>query len=1767
MPDSVKDLTVRLAFEHGDTKSQIAAIKNEIKLLDSGFKAAALEAGGLSSSMDNAAAKSANLQQKIALMEQAISKYGQAIDRAKEKLAQAQQRQQDYTQKLANAKQRQSELTQEIDRVKAAMDASKAATGENTEEYASLSEELEGLQNELKSTNNEIKTCEQGLTRASTSINSADQEVQRLTTAQNEARAAVAGMRTEMASLNDTAEQHRQRLEAAGKAMQQYGEHLKSSTEWQTKLGKDLSKVSATIVSAGVAATGTAIQWETSMADVRKTVSGTAEQLDTIEAGLMEMSQTKPIDNTTLADIAANAGQLGIWTDNVLGFTNVMSDLANTTNLTADEGAAAFARFANVTGMAQTDFDRLGSTVVQLGNNTATTEKDIVAMGTNLASAGHQIGMSEAEIMGISAALSSLGLEAQAGGTAFSKMFVNMKVAAETGSKDLKTYAEVAGMSAAEFKKAFEEDAAGAITAFISGLGSGSKSAIVMLDEMGIKETRFRDALLRTSNASELFSNSIQMANDAWRENSALANEAAVRYGTTASKMTMVGNKAKAAAVKFGQSLLPVVSEGVDWVTQLLDKFNALDEGQRKQILTWGAYIAAVGPAILLIGKANSGIAAFATGMGKFTSSIAAAGGGLKGLLGAVGGLLGPAGIAALAAGAAVLAYKFVDWASGAKAAREATKALNDEAKNWMETQAQTLYDTGTGDPLAKFGLSKDDFAGSGIKAAKTWRDNLIAVWTDGKKETTEIVKEFTEGFTTGSDDIRKAIKDQSDLLDDYDVMTPGAKKQLDDDLALLDSWDKEVEQLLKKRQNGFLTEQEQARLDQIITQRAEIEMKYSLDTDSGYEEILSQMEAAIERAEHGGRVDATLFGDTLNALAEGRKAYMDALDDSYDAEYRQIQLIQDEAARTAALDELNQRFNERRITGEEAYADSVKAAGKAAWENGSYTDQIQQLYDLAGMLGDKNNINIPSINDFIGADDFDEGKLTSMIALVEQLKAAGFTNEEMATMGIDYDAIMNLIEQIRDVAGSTEGLEGVADIFGKALPDEIQRIMIGLDMTQAAEDWAAFAEGGSLTKIKAGVELADTTPIDLSGNITQLATKPGVKFTADGDGNITSATTADGVTFTADGDGNITSVTADGVTFTVDGSGNVTSVTMPTGETIDLSGNITQVAPQAGLTFTVDGTGNVTSVTTPTGETIDLSGNITSITADGVTFTADGDGNITSATTADGVTFTADGDGNITSVTADGVTFTVDGDGNITSVTADGVTFTADGDGNITSVTADGVTFSGVEGSGEITKLTMSSAVSVPAAPGVTASITLTPLDQTAISAWEEKNADKTIEGPKAKVGVKLGANWATTLKDTYDAGMLEVWGADGAKLDVTPEVLNAITAEDVAMYDKDGTLHVIVTPVIGSQEGVEFAEQGYENKPLANTALSWLTESTHDVVKDANEQAGAIAEYRAELEKLKAEGQDTSYGEDYLSVMIGDFVNTLGSLSYRQDDIDAISQMAANLMTALSSGDLDPETAQAYAAQLQEILDLVGSADEYMGEGNEISAGIAEGMNEYGWQGDATTLKDSIQSAINTALGIASPAKTMIPVGDNVAAGIAQGMTEYAFAAAAASVMGGITGAFGRMRGEGQGIGDQFGAGLAGGLRARLPGIVAEAKRAADEIAAAFRDAWQIHSPSKVAEGLTDMFGRGLEKGMDKWPTVSERLLEQDLDALYNGTRRGSSAGVGGDTNTYNNSAALSFAGANFYVRDQQDVQSLAVDIATLTRRKQHGKGLRAK
>lgn len=372
------------------------------------------------------------------------------------------------------------------------------------------------------------------------------------------------------------------------KTMKDYGNAL-----------KDVGKTAVGVGGAIVASLGTgfaysvkqAIDFESAFAGVIKTVDGTAEQLEAISKGLREMSNEMPQSASALAAIAESAGQLGIETDNILDFTKTIAMLGDATNLTGEEGASQLAKFANIVGMSQDNFDRLGSTIVHLGNNMATTEADIVSMAMRLAGAGKQVGLTEAEIMSFSSALSSVGIEAEMGGSAFSKMFVELQLAVETGSEALQDYAKVAGMTGKEFKQAFEKDAAGAMVSFLKGIGtaeSRGESAIKVLSDLGIEEIRLRDTILRASSAYELFGESLDMGTQAWQENIALTKEAEQRYGTTESQLAMMRNQINNAAIDIGNALLPIVRDAIEIVGGWARSFSALDPEVKQTIITVG---------------------------------------------------------------------------------------------------------------------------------------------------------------------------------------------------------------------------------------------------------------------------------------------------------------------------------------------------------------------------------------------------------------------------------------------------------------------------------------------------------------------------------------------------------------------------------------------------------------------------------------------------------------------------------------------------------------------------------------------------------------------------------------------------------------------------------------------------------------------------------------------------------------------------------------------------------------------------------------------------------------------------------------------------------------------------------------------------------------------------------------------------------------------------------------------------------------------------
>lgn len=389
---------------------------------------------------------------------------------------------------------------------------------------------------------------------------------------------------------------------------------LRRSAAKLSSIGANLTRnVTLPIVGIGVGAGAAAMSFESAFTGVIKTVDATEAQIARLRKEILAMGREVPATHAAIAGVAQAAGQLGIQVPNIMSFTRTMIDMGSATNLAADEAATQMARFANIMQMPQTEFQRLGSSVVALGNNLATTEAEIVALGLRLAGAGRIVGMSESQIMGLAGALSQVGVEAEMGGTAVSRVLQRMANAVATGGEKLDAFAKTAGMSAGQFAAAFREDATSALIAFIDGLAKlkdAGGNVFAALGEADADAARIADVLLRAAGSGDKFRAAIELSNKAWIENNALTKEAERRYGTSESKLRRSINAILEVAIALGDSLLPVLTAVLDASRPLLKGIEGMARGfaglpgpVQTVILSLVGLVAAVGPAVSAIAK------------------------------------------------------------------------------------------------------------------------------------------------------------------------------------------------------------------------------------------------------------------------------------------------------------------------------------------------------------------------------------------------------------------------------------------------------------------------------------------------------------------------------------------------------------------------------------------------------------------------------------------------------------------------------------------------------------------------------------------------------------------------------------------------------------------------------------------------------------------------------------------------------------------------------------------------------------------------------------------------------------------------------------------------------------------------------------------------------------------------------------------------------------------------------------------------------------
>ncbi len=428
--------------------------------------------------------------------------------------------------------------------------------------------------------------------------------------------------------------------------------------------------VGAGLVGTALAATiRPAIEFESAFAGVRKTVDGSPAQLQAIRDGLLDMSRVMPTSAVELAAIAENAGQLGVQAPNVLEFTRSIAQLGETTDLSFEDAAQSLARFLNITGSGAAGITSVADSLVNLGNNSATTESQIVNFATRLASALTIAGASEEQILGLAAGFSSLGLRAEAGGSALSRIFTSISDAARTGGDDLQTYADTAGLLPEQFAAIAEENPAEAFFLFSEGLQRVNESGgtiTPILEDIELGGLRTSEVFRLAALNSDFLRDSTFELSDSFANAGAAQEEYDKRIETTASRLEILQGRLNTVAIAAGTPLLDGVVLSADAAGDAIEALaNILAPLGAQLFGTFENLAEAVAIFYDALGAPVLGVAVAA-----LTGATVAASGFLEAL-----NALGPAGVilAALIADLTLVGPVSISAASGLAAFRAAT--------------------------------------------------------------------------------------------------------------------------------------------------------------------------------------------------------------------------------------------------------------------------------------------------------------------------------------------------------------------------------------------------------------------------------------------------------------------------------------------------------------------------------------------------------------------------------------------------------------------------------------------------------------------------------------------------------------------------------------------------------------------------------------------------------------------------------------------------------------------------------------------------------------------------------------------------------------------------------------------------------------------------------------------------------------------------------------------------------------------------------------
>lgn len=331
-----------------------------------------------------------------------------------------------------------------------------------------------------------------------------------------------------------------------------------------TNAAKMALGVGAALAGMGALSIKTAMSFETSMAEIDKTVEFTTSNgLANMRKELQALTTQIPQTFEELAAVTATGGQLGIAEKDLVHFTEVMAKMGVAFDLPAQQVADSMAKIANVFQIPIANIDRLGDAINTLSNNTPATAAQLIDSLLRVGGVAKVYGLSEDATLGLTGALIAMGKPAEVASTAVNSLLTSFSTLDYATKSQLIGFEQL-GLNIDDFSKLVATDGKQAIITYLDAINDLEESkrigtnALIIGKEFGDDITMLAGSVGVLENNWELLGETVNSTKDYF---GSMDVEFKKISDTTANKMVLFKNNIDGVVASVGEAFIPALNE------------------------------------------------------------------------------------------------------------------------------------------------------------------------------------------------------------------------------------------------------------------------------------------------------------------------------------------------------------------------------------------------------------------------------------------------------------------------------------------------------------------------------------------------------------------------------------------------------------------------------------------------------------------------------------------------------------------------------------------------------------------------------------------------------------------------------------------------------------------------------------------------------------------------------------------------------------------------------------------------------------------------------------------------------------------------------------------------------------------------------------------------------------------------------------------------------------------------------------------------------